>query len=461
VAQQLSGPPRRGLLRVLSLVADVRPGEVLVALLLALDVFLLLSAYYVVKPVREALILAGSGALVKSYAAAGQAMLLLLLVPAYAALAARTSRQRLVPGVTVGFAVCLVGFYLAARTGVPGLGVVFFLWVGVFNLVVIAQFWGFVADLYGKARGERLLPLVALGASLGALGGSRLTAVLVGALGVEPLLLLSAALLVASAAVTVWVERLLRAGDADPEAPGSSPQPLEQLSARRGSYRLVLQSPYLLLLGASMLLLNLVNTTGEYVLGSVVEATARRLVARGASGGLDVGEYIGAFYADFYFWTNLLGVALQFGLVARLLRWLGVRGALLVLPSLALCAYGLLALAPGLGAIRIVKTLENATDYSLNNTVRNALFLPLSREEKYQAKQVIDGFCVRAGDALSAGFVFVGGALLGLGAFAFAALNVGLVALWLVVAARAGALYARGQTGARTGVRPAEGLAAP
>src|SRR4051794_3379089 len=153
--------------RGLGLFTDVRPGEAGTALLLTLNIFLLLSCYYIIKPVREALILSGEGAEVKSYAAAGQALLLLVLVPAYGLLADRLPRRGLLNSVTAFFIVCLIGFYVLARTGVP-VGVPFFLWVGIFNLMIIAQFWSFANDLYTKEQGERLFALVAFGGSAGA-----------------------------------------------------------------------------------------------------------------------------------------------------------------------------------------------------------------------------------------------------------------------------------------------------
>ena len=180
--------------RALRLFSDVRAGEGATALLLALNVLLLLCAYYIIKPVREALILSGEGAEVKSYAAAGQALLLLILVPAYGALADRLPRRKLLNVVTGFFIVCLVAFWALARAKVP-VGVPFFLWVGIFNLMIVAQFWSFANDLYTKDQGERLFPIVAFGASLGAVGGSLLTNRLIPLVGVPQLLLVAAGLL--------------------------------------------------------------------------------------------------------------------------------------------------------------------------------------------------------------------------------------------------------------------------
>jgi AAA family ATP:ADP antiporter len=115
----------------------------------------------------------------------------------------------------------------------------------------------------------------------------------------------------------------------------------------------------------------------------------------------------------------------------------------LVLPVLAMVGYTILVFAPVLALVRVVKIAENATDYSIQNTVRNVLFLPTSRDEKYKAKQAIDSFFQRAGDVLSAGVVFVGVTLLGLGTTSFAAINLTLACIWVLLAVAVGREYAR------------------
>src|SRR5262249_15417827 len=152
---------------LLSLFTDVHSGEGIGALILAVNVFVLLEAYYILKTVREALVLSEGGAEAKAYSSAAQAALLLLIIPAYGRLASRVNRDRLINSVTIFFASHLVVFYVLGRAGVH-LGVPFFLWVGIFNLLVIAQFWALANDLYNKDQGTRLLPVVGIGSSLGA-----------------------------------------------------------------------------------------------------------------------------------------------------------------------------------------------------------------------------------------------------------------------------------------------------
>lgn len=466
--------------RALSVVTEIRPREGALALLLSIDVCLLLTAYYMIKPVREGLILATGGAEIKSYAAVGQILLLAAIVPAYGALAARVSRRTLMRCVTFFFCACLVTFYLLEAVEVPHLGVIFYLWVGIFSLMVVAQFWSFATDIYTKEQGERLLPVAGFGASAGAVVGSQLTSMLVGALGVYPMLLVSAVILLGAHGVTEAIELLLKRrhekeqvteaeaarDSSNPDAASDKPErsldratPAEEPSkaserGAAGGFRSVLANPYLRLVALIMLLANLVNTTGEYVLGRFVTEKANELHAQGLLGGESVEAYIGEFYAQFFLWVNVLAVSLQFFAVSRIVRYAGVALAILVLPSVALLTYVSLAIVPVLQVVRWVKTLENATDYSLNNTVRNALFLPLTRQEKYEAKQAIDTFFVRGGDVLSAGLVFVGTNFFMLSESGFAWINVGLVVLWILVTLRVGARYRSGKTGVnKTGVK--------
>ena len=434
--------PRKGMPeRFLGLFAEVRRGEAGTVLLLALNIFLILTAYYIIKPVREALILsAPRGAEFKSYAAAGQAILLLGAIPLYAWLASRVRRRRLINTVTLFFAGNLVLFYLVVKsvgTGSLALGLGFFLWVGVFNLMVPAQFWSFANDVYTPEQGKRLFAIVAFGASLGAVLGSKITDLLITPLGADQLLLVSGAILVLSLVLSGAVDTRKRSQTTAATGPTAvrSDEPL----SGEGAFALVLRSRYLLLIAFLMLLLNWVNTTGEFILSRIVKETIEASVATSDLGGIPEGEWvgrqIGLFYANFFLVVNVVGLAVQLFLVSRILRYLGVRIALLILPVIALGGYALIGFfSVGLALVRWTKTAENATDYSLQNTVRQALFLPTSREEKYKAKQAIDTFFVRAGDVFSALLVYVGLNQLALSTAGFARVNLVLAAVWLILA---------------------------
>jgi AAA family ATP:ADP antiporter len=189
-------------------------------------------------------------------------------------------------------------------------------------------------------------------------------------------------------------------GDAAPgagEGVYSPETPPQEAPSTSGAFRLVLRTRYLLLIGFLIVLLNWVNTNGENLLGFIVTDAARQAVAEAAPGTLTQGQFIGAFYSDFFVGVNVLTLVLQLFIVSRIIKYLGVHVAIMVLPVIALGAYGLVAAYPVLGYLRWAKTAENATDYSLQNTVRHTLFLPTTREQKYKAKQVIDSFFWRVG----------------------------------------------------------------
>jgi AAA family ATP:ADP antiporter len=197
-------------------------------------------------------------------------------------------------------------------------------------------------------------------------------------------------------------------------------------------FLLVFRSPYLRLIALLLVLLNVVNTTGEQILSTSVY---ERAVALADAGEIDdVGAWIGAFYGDFFGWVNLATVLVQALLVSRIVKLFGIRGVVFALPIVALGVYGSLALGAGFAAFRIAKMAENTTDYSVMNTAKAMLWLPTSRAEKYKAKQAVDTFFVRFGDLIAAGFVFVAAELLSLGLRSFAVFNLVMIAAWFGVA---------------------------
>ena len=169
-----------------------------------------------------------------------------------------------------------------------------------------------------------------------------------------------------------------------------------------GAFGMVFKHKYLTLLAAFSLLFTFVNTNGEYILGAIVSDTVAQQIASGAVDESAKKEWIGAFYGDFFLYVNILGVVLQSFAVSRIVKFGGIRAALLFFPVVALLDAVALSLAPVLLTVRIGKTLENASDYSVNNTARNMLWLPTTRAMKYQAKQAVDTFFVRMGDVGSA-----------------------------------------------------------
>jgi AAA family ATP:ADP antiporter len=187
-----------------------------------------------------------------------------------------------------------------------------------------------------------------------------------------------------------------------------------------------------------LVLLNIVNTVGEYMLSKNVVHAAAAAVAAGHA--TSKGAFIGAFYGGFFFWVNVTAALLQALVVARLVKHAGVRGVLLFLPLLALGVYATMAAGASFAIIRWLKTAENAGDYSIMNTGRAMLWLPTSREEKYRAKQAMDTFVVRTGDVLATAIVAGAIPLLHLGSTALATANALVSLVWIAVALRVSTL---------------------
>ncbi len=445
--------------RFLNLFTGVEAGEGITSLALALNIFLIMTSYYIMKPVREALIIGGAGAVIKSYASTGQVILLMIAIPLYARIASRFPRRQLINYVTIFFVICIALFYGLALLNVP-LGIIFFLWIGIFNLMITAQFWAFANDLYTPEEGKRLFVIVAFGASLGAVLGGIITRVLIEPLGPYQLLLVAGAILFISLILTNYADARERARLSlrSKEKSSQSEEPIPKGSA----FKLLFQTKYLLLIAFLTFFLNWVNTNGEFILGLNVQHAAEKKVEelklqnQNNSKEINLEQtsdientntvyneeyyqeykktYVGKFYADFYTYVNIAGLLLQLFIVSRILKYLGIRIGLLFLPLIALGGYFIIAFYPILSFIRTAKVAENSTDYSLQNTVRHALFLPTTREQKYKAKQAIDTIFWRAGDVLSTALVAVGTTWLAFQTKQFAFVNLGLVCIWLILA---------------------------
>jgi AAA family ATP:ADP antiporter len=434
--------------RGLCLFTDVHPGEGVTAVVLFADVFLILCAYYLVKPLRDGWIAVSEvGGLsqmeLKAYASFGQSLVLAWVVAMYARLSARWPRRTLITRVTLVCIANLIMFWCLqpglAGANVPGAGVAFYLWVGMFGVFVVAQFWAFAADLYDGDRGERLLPLIAIGATGGAAFGSLLTEMLVRStsLGSGTLLLVAILPLAASIGLTRLADGrgplgTPRAERARPVEPAAAEAP----SGYLGVLSLVVRHRYLAAVALVALFTNWVNTNGENVLFRVVQdALHHEMAARGIADKAAIRSFVRegttAFYGDFFFWVNACALGAQALLASRLLRYGGFATVLLMLPVVSLVSYTAMALLPVIAVVRVMKVAENGTNYSINNTARQVLWLPTTSEMKYQAKPAIDALVVRVGDGLAALTVLVGVQLLDVTTQTLLLANVALVLAWL------------------------------
>jgi len=433
--------------RFLRLFARVRPNEGATSLILAANLFLILMAYYFIKPVREGWLaislFSGLTSLeVKAYSAFGQSLLLLAVLPIYAALAAIWTRRQLIIRTCATVVVLLVIFWLVQPEliweEVPFAGVAFYMFVGIVSVTLVAQFWSFASDIYGENRGKRLFPLVAIGASAGGAIGAWAGQTLIESqlLSAFDLILLAIPPLAVAVALAVWTDKR-----------GTYGHPTEWTTARwsepaaphnEGAYRLIARHRYLSATAVMVMLFSWIVASGDNILFGLVQesvqlslegtdATAQETARR-------INEATTAFYSDLYFWINTAGLLLQAFFVSRILRYGGFMALMLASPLISLTAYLSMAVAPVIGLIKAMKVAENSSNYSVNNTARHMLWLPLSKEMLYQAKTAIDTLFVRIGDGLAAVTVLVGTRIVTLEVVSFLWINVVLALFWIPLA---------------------------
>ncbi len=423
---------------LLRIFGDIHEGEAISAFLLAVNVFLILMAYYILKPIREGLMAGYSiGSIpadqLKTYLAAAMAFLLIPVVEMYSTLAAKVTRIRLIQ-ITGALVIVCIGVFAILAQQQQEIGVVFFIWIGIVNVFLIAQFWSFASDVYDKDAGKRLFPFIAIGASAGSIAGPTIVSSIYASTTVY--MLIAAGLLVASQALYVVVARRDDTKNLEEEAP----------LKKGGGFQMVLRDGYLLRIGLLLLVLNIINTGGEYILRNAAATYATEL----HPGDIPLQKIATTqFFSSFYSIVNVCSFVLQAFVVSRLFRHFGIWRVLFFLPVLSFVSSLGIAVMGSLAMIRYGKVVENSTDYSVQNTVRQALFLPTTVEAQYKAKAAIDTFFVRAGDAMAALVVFLGTQVFGMVGYQFGWFNAlfsGVAILLCVGIARRYKVLANSQT---------------
>ena len=445
VLEDISTPPSR-LERVLGVFASVRAREGVTSLLLLSNIFLILMAYYFIKPVREgwlsvSVISDWSKLEIKSYSAFGQSMLLLVILPVYAWLAAILPRRKLITLTAGVCAILLVLFWLLQ----PGLltqqarfaGIAFYMFVGIFGVTLVAQFWSFASDLYGQEKGRRLFPLVAIGASAGGVFGSWIgeRAVELQWLNAFDLILLALIPLGLAVALARFIDQRGTLDHSSGEAEIRRVQPAAPEG--QGAFKTIYESQYLTIAAGMILLFNWVVSSGDNILFGLVQQALEIELAAGDPQAVARAMNIAttAFYSELYFWVNLMGLLLQAFVVSRLVRLGGFGLLLIATPLVSLAAYLSMAIAPVIGIIKVMKVAENSSNYSINNTARHMLWLPTTKSMMYQAKATIDTLFVRIGDGLAALTVLLGTRLWSFSLTDFLFVNIVLSLLWIVLSA--------------------------
>lgn len=412
---------------------SVRPEERALLGLSGLFFFLVMAGYFILRPIRDQMGVAG-GVSNLPWLFTGTLVAMLVINPLFSALVSRWPRPRFVAFSYRALMLCLLLFYAALVTLPEArqvwVGRVFFIWVSVFNLFAVSVFWAVMADVFKSEQSRRLYGVIAAGGSLGALVGGLLTSGLVAAIGAPALLLVSLVTLELALWCMFAINRRVNL------AAAAAQRPQDEVIGGNAmdGFRMALRSPYLLGMCGYMLLYTIGSTFLYFLQAQIVDATIDGKAAQTA------------YFANVDIWVNGLTLLLQLFLTGRLMARVGVGLTLAALPLISMIGFLGLGLVPVLTAVVVFTVARRVTNFALSRPARETLFVPLSRGEKYKAKNLIDTVVYRVGDQLGA---WTNGVLiwLGLGIAGIAYSAVPLAALWLGLSLWLGARYRALQRG--------------
>jgi AAA family ATP:ADP antiporter len=407
----------------LNRIVAVEKNEVGPMLWAALYYFLLFAAYFIIRPIRDEMGVAG-GVRNLSWLFLGTLVGMLLIHPLFTALVSRLPRRLFIPLAYTFFAVNLVAFFYALQTlsGTSEIwaGRVFFIWTSVFNLFVVSIFWSLMADLFRPEQAKRLFGFVAIGGTVGAVVGSSVTAFFAERITPNNLLLVSASLLgLAMLAAHRLMRTAPRSEDGSAAVVGdTSDQPVG--GGVFDGIRAALSSPYLLGIVGYMLLYTITGTFLYFQQAEIVEAGFTERAARTV------------FFARVDLVVNSLTAITQIFFTGRIVRRIGIALSLAVLPLICVFGFVAVGLAPTLMTIAVVQVLRRSGNYAVSRPCREMLYTVLPRDAKYKAKNFIDTFVYRFGDQTGA-WSYDGLMKLGFGAIAISMIATPLAVVWLVL----------------------------
>ena len=400
---------------------QVEPGEIRALSWSFLYFFVLLCAYYIVRPMRDEMGILG-GVENLQWMFTGTLLAMSAAVPLFGWVSSRFPRRQFLPFVYLFFILTLLTFYslMGGHVAEHIVARAFFIWASVFNLFVVSVFWSFMNDIFSNTQARRLFGVIAAGGTVGALTGPTLTALLVQPLGTRNLLLISAVLLaVAIVCITQLSSWSAQQPDSEERVSAEVAEKPMGGSVWHG-IQLVAQSPYLIGICFLMLLFTSLATFMYFMQAQIVRDAFSTSADRTA------------LFAVIDFSVNALTLLLQFFVTSRLVKWLGIGVVLAIVPVLLASGFVALGIAPVLGVLVVVQVIRRAGNYAITRPAREMLYVVLGREEKYKAKNFIDTVVYRAGDAISA-WLYAGlrSAGIGLSGIAFLAVPLALVWAWL------------------------------
>ncbi len=387
--------------------------------------FALLAAYYVVRPLRDQMAIAG-GVQRLPWLFTATFAALLVAQPLYGMLVARLPRQRFIAIVYHFFALNLVAFWLLLTLDVAAVAVarVFFVWVSVFSLFAVAVFWSFMADLFDSEQGKRLFGFIGAGGTIGALLGPTITIALAEPLGPKNLLLVALALLELA---VFCVHRL------EGTAAAAAPRPEARALVGGGAFAAIpeiARSPYLLGLAAWASLLSFGATVLYFAQANVVAAEVHGAAAQTR------------IFASVDLAVGVLTLLTQVVATGRFLERFGLGVAAAVLPALFIVGFAALAIAPTLAVVLVFQVAQRWLNFAIANPARQVFFTVVGREEKYKAKSFIDVVVYRGSDALW-GWLYETVHAIGLKLVAIAIAAIPVAVAWLVLSAALGRMHER------------------
>jgi AAA family ATP:ADP antiporter len=416
--------------RILRKVVEVKSGELKALVLGFVYYFLILSSYYVIRPIRDDFGAAG-GIENLPWMFTGTLITMLVTNALFSKLVAKFPRRRFIPIAYRFFILNLLVFLVLLATISKGnqvwVGRVFFVWTSVFNLFVVSVFWEFMVDVFNSDQGKRLFAFISIGGTLGAIAGASMTAGLVQKIGTSSLLLISAVLLELSAQCVRFFpdQKTSRAYGEKPVGGGIWAGIVQNF-----------KSPYLLGISSYMLLYALTSTLLYF---QQVGIAAKAFTDRGART---------AFFAEVDLLVNVLTILFQALVTGRLLKWLGVGATLAILPAMSVLGFLAVGVKPTLAILVIFLVVRRAGNFAIARPARETLFTVVSREDKYKAKNFIDTVVYRTGDQVGA-WTSPLLARFGLGLAGVSLVAAPLAAVWLLVSVWLGKKQASKESGER------------
>jgi AAA family ATP:ADP antiporter len=413
--------------RLMKSVSKIEPNELRSVLVAFAFVFTLMAAWYILRPVRDAMASDWSDTEV-SFLWNINFFVSVAVVALYGVAVSRVQFKYLVPGVYAFFALSFIGFYL----GVSGLedrvliDKIFYVWVSVFSLFHISVFWSFMSDLYTKEQSNRLFAFIAAGASAGALVGPLIPALFAEQFGTDKLMLIAAVALLVPIALVVYLERL-KVADLHNENVHADLTAAKIGGKPFAGFKMFVTNPYLLAIGVFILLYT--------AIGSFVYFEQKNLLA----------DYTRAerteILAIIDWVVNVLTFSIGMFATSRIVANFGMATTLALVPVFIAAGLVILAFAPILIVVLALQIARRSGNYAITRPAREMLFTAVDRETRFKAKPVIDIAVYRGGDAVSS-IAFAGltdG--LGLGLGAMAAVGAGIAAVWAIVGRYLGRLF--------------------